>query len=78
MEKYHLTFGIKYLEMTDKKDTPQWWDHYCPDAQELLRFNKKKIVISAMKNTQATKKKELRSKLPPDYWFKILGNKNEF
>jgi len=64
--------------MTDKKDTPQWWDHYCPDAQELLRFNKKENCHFCDEKYTSNEEKELRSKLPPDYWFKILGNKNEF
>jgi len=60
--------------MTDKKEaTYQWWDHYCPDAREILRFNKKDNCHFCNEKYASDEEKQLRNKIPVDYWIKIIG-----
>lgn len=61
--------------MKDENREP-WWDHFCFDANEILRFNKNQPCDFCQQKYISIEEKELRNKIPLDYWNRFLGNKN--
>lgn len=56
-----------------KNDTKiGWWDHYCFDVQEVLRFDKKEKCHMCNKKYESEYELEYKKKIPIDIWSKLL------
>lgn len=59
-----------------KNEEHNYWDHFCMDANEILRFYKNRTCDFCGQKYISSEEQILRNKIPSDHWNKFLGNKN--